>query len=184
LFSSDENIYVPINVISNEFTLLGYLKRCRIWLSLSYQAAYRMGRKHKIDSSSASDKNSLIYGMFPGRSSVDQIEQDNSNAPDFEPLSEDLISCEIRYLDPEKSKCHPQSAILTPTRSFRDNWKQNRPWLEYDPAQKLMFCSDCKHAQLKNTFTEGCRVLKSESLTKHESGKGEDGSRYFDIITK
>ena len=55
---------------------------------------------------------------------------------------------------------------------FIDTWKFNRPWLRYDPKSKLMFCDICVGAQVVNSFTSGCSVMKKECVTKHESKKG------------
>ena len=43
----------------------------------------------------------------------------------------------------------------------------------YDPKSKLMFCDICVSAQVVNSFTSGCSVMKKESVTKHESKKGK-----------
>ena len=48
------------------------------------------------------------------------------------------------------------------TRKFMDTWKFNRPWLWYDPKSKLMFCDICVSAQVVNSFTSGCSVMKKE----------------------
>ena len=34
------------------------------------------------------------------------------------------------------------------THKFMDTWKFNRPWLQYDPKSKLMFCDICVSAQV------------------------------------
>ena len=59
------------------------------------------------------------------------------------------------------------------TRKFMDTWKFNRPWLRYDPKSKLMFCDICVSAQVVNSFTSGCSVMKKECVTKHETKKGK-----------
>ncbi|KAJ8303660.1 hypothetical protein KUTeg_018770 [Tegillarca granosa] len=56
-------------------------------------------------------------------------------------------------------------------RSFKETWKFNRPWLRYDAKSKSMFCDICINAQVCNTFTIGCTILKKESVVKHTEGK-------------
>jgi hypothetical protein len=65
-------------------------------------------------------------------------------------------------------------------RSFREEWKHGRPWLQYDKLSKLMSCSVCKRAQVRNTFTSGCDQLKKDCVTTHEKGKGT----YLTILSK
>ncbi|KAJ8307475.1 hypothetical protein KUTeg_015559 [Tegillarca granosa] len=55
------------------------------------------------------------------------------------------------------------------TRKFMDTWKFGRSWLRYDHKTKLMYCDICIKAQVCNSFTTGCDVLKKESVIKHES---------------
>ncbi|KAG1673887.1 Zinc finger protein 862 [Nymphon striatum] len=63
----------------------------------------------------------------------------------------------------------------TSNRKFRDDWKHNRPWLTYNPQTRNMYCSVCQSADVTNSFTTGCDILKKENVTKHEKRKGENG---------
>ena len=76
---------------------------------------------------------------------------------------------------PPKNASTPVSATPSSqsTRKFMDKWKFNRPWLRYDPKSKLMFCDICVSAQVVNSFTSGCSMMKKECVTKHESKKGK-----------
>jgi hypothetical protein len=79
-------------------------------------------------------------------------------------------TCTLHAKSFEKKWAHFFSTII---RKFIDTWKFNRPWLRYDPKSKLMFCDICVSAQVVNSFTSGCSVMKKESVTKHESKKGK-----------
>jgi hypothetical protein len=44
-----------------------------------------------------------------------------------------------------------------------------------------MFCDICVGAQVVNSFTSGCSVMKKECVTKHESKKGKTKFLEFGI---
>jgi hypothetical protein len=50
--------------------------------------------------------------------------------------------------------------------------ERDRLW-EYDPKSKLMFCDICVGAQVVNSFTSGCSVMKKECVTKQLKPKAE-----------
>ena len=76
---------------------------------------------------------------------------------------------------PEKENKRPKtSGSGTPSaRSFREVWKNGNPWLRYEPKSKLMFCDYCIKSQRQNIFTQGCSILKKESVSKHVTSKGK-----------
>ncbi|KAJ8300978.1 hypothetical protein KUTeg_022497 [Tegillarca granosa] len=61
------------------------------------------------------------------------------------------------------------------------SWKFRRPWLRYNAKTKLMFCDICVKAQVLNTFTTGCDMLKKKSVVKHES-KGKYRRYYLNHL--
>ena len=56
-------------------------------------------------------------------------------------------------------------------RKFQETWTKESQfsWLEYDATDNAMYCSVCKKAKKKNTFTNGCRDFQKSALTKHMS---------------
>ena len=41
-------------------------------------------------------------------------------------------------------------------RRFVSSWSSTFPWVIYDEERNVMFCSTCKDAGMKNSFTIGC----------------------------
>ena len=80
---------------------------------------------------------------------------------------------QLRHRQPALIKSSTESRGSSGTdRRFKSDWTTGHPWLRYDTVKKLMFCTVCETARLNNTFVRGCAVLKRESVTKHEMGKG------------
>ena len=45
-------------------------------------------------------------------------------------------------------------------RSFREIWRENRAWLQYDEKEGAMFCTSCKITFKQNKFVKGCRSFR------------------------
>ena len=75
------------------------------------------------------------------------------------------VSEELEILEEQDS----EEAPVTKERCYNTGWAKNRPWLEYDPGLKLMFCSwCCSHEKNRdrNQFAKGCSSMKLESIKK------------------
>lgn len=72
----------------------------------------------------------------------------------------------------EHASCSFPRTTITACRNFRDEWKYNRTWLVYDAKTSCMYCTVCKAANVTNSFTTGCSVMKSENVKNHEKAKG------------
>lgn len=103
--------------------------------------------------------------LFPDASASSQGEQTIADTQAHEPPTSTSFTAESRKNISDNSSTH---------RKFRTEWTAGRPWLRYDPVSKLMFCSMCEKARLENTFVRGCRIMKKESVIKHEKGQGEN----------
>jgi len=56
-------------------------------------------------------------------------------------------------------------------RSFREIWRENRAWLQYDEKEGAMFCTSCKTTSKQNKFVKGCRSFRLESVKIHENSE-------------
>ena len=56
------------------------------------------------------------------------------------------------------------------TRKIQDNWLKIWPWLYVE--NDVLFCRICVDSKRKNVFaTEGCKVYKTSSMTRHEKSE-------------
>ena len=75
------------------------------------------------------------------------------------------VSEELEILEEQDS----EEAPVTKKRCYNTGWAKTRPWLEYDPGLKLMFCSWCRSYEKnrdRNQFAKGCSSVKLESIKK------------------
>jgi hypothetical protein len=136
-----------------------------------------MGRKRKLKNVCSSGaikmvKLSELWGAGGGKCVSEIRDIETVNDVDSTRAAEIVESAKEIPQTPPKVSSKPR-LVSTPTRSFRESWKHGRPWLEYDNVAKIMSCSTCKRAQVKNSFTTGCSVMKVENVTKHQNGKGK-----------
>ena len=55
-----------------------------------------------------------------------------------------------------------------PKQRFRQEWKKEFPWLNYDEENVKTFCTVCKKAKRKNPFASGgCINFQHSTITKH-----------------
>ena len=57
------------------------------------------------------------------------------------------------------------------TRSFREIWRENQAWLQYDEKEGAMFCTSCKTTSKQNEFVKGCHSFRLESVKIHENSE-------------
>ncbi|XP_053382594.1 zinc finger MYM-type protein 6-like [Mercenaria mercenaria] len=126
-----------------------------------------MGRKRKLENVPKTEKVRKISEFM----CVSQIRQSEDN------VSEDLITdLECRDVVTEsQSQDVSERAKASAKRKFREDWKLNRPWLSYNPQSRSMYCSVCSSANVTNSFTTGCDIMKKENVTNHEKAKGKNG---------
>ena len=144
------------------------------------RAINKMGRKRKLENLKPDSKIMKIPKLFDmWKKPSDECLAAASTETINEPINVDRQSEIVESVSESVNKSDAQviprvrPVHKVKQRSFREEWKHGRPWLEYDTAAKLMYCLTCKRAQVKNTFTTGCDQLKKDSLANHEKGKGE-----------
>ena len=124
-----------------------------------------MGRKRKLENVPKNDAKVRKISEFMCAS------QSNSVAEDIIVEFRD----EVTETKSDTLSQRPKSAC---SRKFRDDWTHNRPWLTYNPQTRNMYCSVCLSANVTNSFTSGCDIMKKESVTNHEKSKGKFYSDY------
>ena len=81
---------------------------------------------------------------------------------------------------PEKENKRPKmSGTPSAVRSYRDEWKNGNPWLQYDTKSKAMFCDYCIVVKVSTFKLRAAAFLKKESVTKHAMSKGK---KCFNIL--
>ena len=131
-----------------------------------------MGRKRKTENVPQNDAKNRKISEFMC------VSQSNRVADDI------IVDTELRDEVIEKqSETLTQRPKFNCKRKFRDNWKHNRPWLTYNPQTRNMYCSVCQLANVTNSFTTGCDILKKENVTNHEKGKGMFIAFIYIIVT-
>ena len=65
------------------------------------------------------------------------------------------------------AECKDMGGPPKKKRKFQDTWTKEFHWLEYESTNNAMFCTICKKAKKKNTFTTGCRDFQKSALSKH-----------------
>ena len=62
-------------------------------------------------------------------------------------------------------------------RVWREAWKEDYPWLAYDEAKGLMYCTTCranthKRADTTSAYVTGAVCMQTSSIKKHGDSKG------------
>ena len=106
----------------------------------------------------------VIMGETTIRNSKFIVKDDKISAFGFSSGANDnSVSQPVSPKPPKNASTLVSATPSSPsTRKFMDTWKFNRSCLRYDPKSKLMFCDICVSAQVENSFTSGCSVMKKE----------------------
>ena len=86
------------------------------------------------------------------------------------------VSAPKRKQTTEERRSRDHSYEKKRKRTFRDDWKADRPWLRVEvntKGEEMMFCDFCIKAGIssdKTSFVKGCTSLKLESIKHHEKG--------------
>ena len=86
------------------------------------------------------------------------------------------VSAPKRKQTTEECRSRDHSYEKKRKRTFRDDWKADRPWLRVEvntKGEEMMFCDFCIKAGIssdKTSFVKGCTSLKLESIKHHEKG--------------
>ena len=129
------------------------------------------------------DNQGLISNLFnpvssqtlPGPESDKQpvtnvTESDSTQIVDRVPSSSEqsLPSTSDENFSPSSSEQSGHKAKKT--RKIQDNWLKIWPWLYVE--NDVLFCRICVDSKRKNVFaTEGCKVYKTSSMTRHEKSE-------------
>ena len=85
----------------------------------------------------------------------------------------------------ESSCCAKVPKTSSVTRKFQDSWKNEFPWVIYDPGANTMFCDlFCKAGSKiagKTEFVTGSKTIKKETLKKHGESHGHLRAQDFVI---
>ena len=91
-----------------------------------------------------------------------------------------VLSPEDEILDDEDSDkdIEEPAAKRKKVRSFRDQWKSQFTWLEYNSLTQSMFCKECVKHNKKSAFSniEGCQNFRIDNLRKHEKSSEHQGA--------
>ena len=78
-----------------------------------------------------------------------------------------------RKQSPEERKLKDQEYEKKKKHLFLDEWKEGRPWLQFDSESQAMFCDYCMNAGVdpeKSSIVKACTNFKKDAIKSHQYG--------------